>query len=151
MGPVTTWAAASTAALAIVGFLYKGALKENGALQAKFDQQITETREAVDANSSLVATIDNLEADNAMLVAERTANAAQRERELTQRSEELLKARAETERERRKRRELMRETIQCEDLTSTTVADICPGIADSLRLRSGGTRSREVEGSPATD
>jgi hypothetical protein len=135
----------------VVGFLYKGALEENGALEAKFDQQIVETLEAVDANSSLVATIDNLEADNATLVAERTANAAQRERELAQRSAELLKARAETERERRKRRELMRETIQCADLTSTVVADICPGIADGLRRRSGGTRSSQVEGSPATN
>ena len=151
MGPITTWAAASTAALAVVGFLYKGALEEIGTLQTKFDQQIVETREAVAANSSLVATIDSLEDDNATLVAERAANAAQRERELAQRSDELAKANAATERERRKRHELMRETIQCEEFGSMVVADVCPAIADGLRQRSSGARGHEVEASRATN
>jgi Zn-dependent oligopeptidase len=137
--------------LAVVGFLYKGSLEENGALEAKFNQQIVETTKVVDANVTLATTIDGLTADITALIAERKANTAQRERELTQRSDELLKAQAETERERRKRHDLMRETIQCEELTSTVVADVCPGIAASLQLRASGARSNEVEGSRAPD
>lgn len=151
MGPITTWAAASTAALAVIGYLYHGALKENGALEGKFDQQIVETQKAVISNTSLASTIDVLEVDIMTLIAERRANAAQRESELAQRSDELASARAETERERKKRHELMRETIQCEELTSTVIADVCPGVAAGLQFRANGARSGEVEGSRAPD
>ena len=131
------------AIIAVLGLMLKGALERNGELEVKLDRQASETLECVDANSSNADTITALESRIATMVEERRADAAERERILTEREQELLRARAEADRLREIRDDEQADNQDCAELAALDVHRFCPNTADQLRQRSRGESNNE--------
>lgn len=113
-------------------------LKRNGELEAKLDQQAQEAREAADANETNQETIGTLQARIEAMVAERRADAAERERVLAEREQELLRARARADELEREREDEREQNQDCAALSALDVASFCPATAEQLRVRSRG-------------
>jgi glycyl-tRNA synthetase beta subunit len=124
--------------IAIMGWQLKSSITRNGELEAKLETQAEETLECTDANASNDETITTLEDRIAAMIEERQVDAAERERILTEREQELLRARAEADRLRELRDDEQAENQDCADLLSLDVERFCPTTADQLRERSRG-------------
>lgn len=124
--------------IAVLGFMLKGSYERNGELEAKLETQANETLECASANVSNVDTITTLESRIAAMIEERRSDTEERERILTEREQELLRARAEADRLREIRDDEQNENQDCADLLSLDVGRFCPTTADQLRERSRG-------------
>jgi glycyl-tRNA synthetase beta subunit len=124
--------------IVVLGWQLRSALKRNGELEVKLDQQAQEAREAADANESNQETIGALAARIAVMVAERAADAEERERVLAERERELLRARARADELEREREDEKNQNQDCAALTALDVASFCPTTAEQLRVRSRG-------------
>lgn len=129
------------AIIVVMGLMLKGSLERNGELEAKLETQASETLECTDANTSNVDTIRVLQGRIVAMVDERRVDAAERERILTEREQELLRARAEADRLREIRDDEQIDNEDCADLLALDVERFCPNTADQLRERSRGEGS----------
>jgi hypothetical protein len=133
-------------ALAVMGFLLKGAYERNGELEAKLETQAAETLEATSANTTNQETITELEARIAGMIEERRADTERREQVLVEREQELLRARARADRLEEERDNEIETNPDCADLTSLSLDMFCPNTASQLRQR-----SRSAGGNGDTD
>ena len=109
-----------------------------GTLQAQLEQQAIETQEAIDANKSYSAAMQQLEARIDEMVEARRVQQAERDRLLAERDTLVTEARNEAEKARRERRDLWRQTRSGEGLQTLVVDTACSPIAARLRERSQG-------------
>ena len=128
-------------ALAVMGFLLKGAYERNGELEVKLKVQAEQTVEAVDANSTNIITIRRLEKRIDTMIDSRRVDTLERERLLVEREADLLAARAENDILREAREDEQDESADCKDLAGLRVDFFCPATADQLRQRSRGPGS----------
>lgn len=126
-------------AAVLLGSLLLNCKTHNGELKAELKNQVAETEQALNANKTNMATITELQITVSDMVAERQANAEQREKELAERDRKLAKANAEAVEARKRRDEILRSTQSCEAYSNLVVADLCPAIASELRQRSTGS------------
>lgn len=113
-------------------------LQRTGELEAKLDNQVQETLECADANETNNETVTQLEAQIARLSELRRAEAAERERILTERDQELARARARADELERLRDDEIETNEDCAALTGLRVDAFCPATAGQLRERSRG-------------
>lgn len=145
MFPVMNIKSAAIAVTAIVviamAWQLRVQLKRNGELEAKLETQAQEAREAADANFSNLEVIGTLQRRLAAMIDQRRAEAAERERILDERDQELALARARADRLERERQDERIENPDCAELASLSIGEFCPSAADQLRVRSRGPRS----------
>lgn len=127
--------------LIIMGVLLKNSYERNGELEAKLETQAAETQECADANTTNSTTITELEKTIAELIERRRIDAEHRERILTEREQELLRANARAAELEREREDEIASNQNCKDLTELSVPFFCPATGEQLRERSRGPGS----------
>ena len=133
--------------LVVLGVQLKSALKRVGELETKLEQQVKETEECVSANGTNQDTITLLETQLADMVKQRRAEAAERERVLTEREQELEAARARADRLEREREDEIATNDDCAALMQLDLDSFCPATAHQLRQRSiGASGDRDPDG-----
>lgn len=125
-------------AIALLGFLLKGAYEENGELTAKLETQAEQTLEAVDANATNQTTIAELTAEINTMVEERRVDTERREQVLEERSEELAAANARADRLEDERDNEIDTNPECADIMALSIDAACPASSHQLRQRSLG-------------
>ena len=133
-------AAIAAVVIVLLGWQLKVAVERNGELEAKLETQAQEAREAADANFSNLEVIGTLQRRLAAMIDQRRAEAAERERILDERDQELALARARADRLERERQDERIENPDCAELASLSIGEFCPSAADQLRVRSRGPR-----------
>lgn len=134
-------AAIAAVVIGLLAWQLKAAVERNGELEAKLETQAQEAREAADANFSNLEVIGTLQRRLAAMIDQRRAEAAERERILDERDQELALARARADRLERERQDERIENPDCAELASLSIGEFCPSAADQLRVRSRGPRS----------
>lgn len=127
----------SVALIVLLGWLLKGSYERAGELEAKLATQALEAEEAANANLTNQTTITRLQSRIEELVAQRRADAAERERLLLERDDTLRRLRIENDRLREEREDEITENEDCAELSALRVSDFCPAAGQQLRLRSG--------------
>lgn len=143
MNPKIVACAAVALIVVVLGWQLRSALKRNGELEAKLEQQAQEAREAADANETNQETIRTLEARIAVMVAERAADAEERERVLAERERELLRARARADELEQERENEQEQNQDCAALAALDIEFYCPATVEQLRVRSRGPSSHQ--------
>lgn len=118
----------------LFGWLLLNAWERAGELEAKLDNQVNETEEAVSANESNHVAIKALTERLRIMVRDRASDAERRAAELRKRDSDLAQARADAVLAKRQRDEML--SNECKTLSEIVVADVCPGTASGLRERS---------------
>lgn len=97
------------------------------------------------ANDTNQKTITELEGKINSMVAERALDAAEREKLMDQRDQELIAAQRAADRARRERDALFRSTPGCEELGRMDIGALCPAVAGRLQERSRGRGNPDGE------
>jgi hypothetical protein len=127
--------------ITIMGWQLKSSITRNGELEAKLETQAEQTVEAVDANSTNMVTINQLQKRIDFMIEDRRVDTVRREQVLVEREADLIAARAENDILREAREDEQDENADCKDLASLRVDFFCPATADQLRQRSRGPGS----------
>jgi chromosome segregation ATPase len=127
------WAGYAVALAMVIAWL--GARDRISELETKLASQVEETQEAADANATNLVTIETLTTANKSLVDERRAFEARTMAEIEKRTQVALAAQTEADKLRRERDAIIRGDARCKARGESVLADVCPDIAERLRIR----------------
>lgn len=122
----------------IMGWQLKSSISRNGELETLLAKQAGETQEAADANKSCNDTVTELEEKIKDDAERRRVNAAERERILVEREQEILRQTARADELERERDNEIISNEQCSEFTSLNVSRFCPNTGRQLLERSRG-------------